>query len=640
MRMVTKLVFTIALFIASAAQAQAVHGIAMTGAVKYPADFTHFDYVNPNAPKGGEVKLAAIGTVDSLNPFVLKGVSAAGLSLVFDSLLESSADEAFSEYGLLAETVETPPDRSWVIFNLRPEAQFADGTPVLAEDVAWTFETLKTKGNPQYRLYYGNVKKAEVLGERRIKFTFKGGDNRELPLIIGQMQILSKKYYSQTEFNQTTLTPPLGSGPYRIQSAEAGRYIVFERRADYWGRDLPLMRGRYNFDRIRYDYYRDGKIALEAFKSGEYDFRQENVAKDWATAYDFPALDRGLVIKRDIAHEIPTGMQGFAMNLRRPLFQDARVRQALGYAFDFEWSNKALFFGAYTRTNSYFSNSELAARGLPDAAELTLLNPYRDQLPPEVFTTEYQPPKTDGSGNLRDNLRQARDLLQAAGWELVGEKLQKDGREFTFEIVANSPAFERILLPFANNLKRLGITANIRTIDSAQYEKRLQEFDYDMTVVVIPQSLSPGNEQRNYWSTKAADTPGSNNLIGIKDPVVDALVEKLIAAQDRGELIAAARALDRVLLWGHYVIPNWHIRTHRVAYWDKFGTPAIAPKYSLGFIDTWWVDEAREKTLAARRQTDDKTLLPADAAQSSRGGWIALGLMAVLLLGLWFRRRR
>lgn len=640
MRLFAPIVFVVMLSFSFLAQAQAVHGIAMTGAVKYPADFTHFEYVNPNAPKGGLVKLAAIGTFDSLNPFILKGVPATGLSLVFDTLLESSADEAFSEYGLLAESIETPADRSWVIFNLRADATFSDGTPVLASDVVWTFDTLKTKGNPQYRLYYGNVQKAEVLGERRVKFSFKNGDNRELPLIIGQMPVLSKAYYTTTEFNQTTLTPPIGSGPYRIEAVEGGRYITYQRRADYWGADLPVNRGRYNFERIRYDYYRDGKIALEAFKSGEYDFRQENVAKDWATAYDFPALTQGLVAKREIRHEIPTGMQGFAMNLRRPLFADARVRQALALAFDFEWSNKALFFGAYTRTRSYFSNSELAATGLPDAAELAVLNPYRDQLPPEVFTAEYQPPETDGSGNIRDNLRQARDLLKAAGWELTGEKLQKDGQEFALEIVANSPAFERILLPFAANLQKLGIAASIRTIDNAQYVKRMQEFDYDMTVVVIPQSLSPGNEQRNYWMTKAADTPGSNNLIGIKSPVVDALVEKIIAAKDRSELITTARALDRVLQWGYYVIPNWHIRSHRVAYWQKFSQPEIAPKYALGFIDTWWVDTAKESQVEARKAEPGKTVLPLDETQSTRGGWVALGLMAVLLVALWFKRRR
>lgn len=624
--------------LAGPAWAGPVHGIAMTGDVKYPPDFTHFDYVNPDAPKGGAVRLAAVGSFDSLNPFILKGVPAVGLGLLFDTLLESAADEPFSEYGLLAESIEMPENRSWVIFNIRPQAKFADGTPVLASDVAFTFEALKTKGNPQYRLYYANVAKVEILGQRRIKFLFKSAGNRELPLILGQMQILSERYYQQVEFQQTTLVPPLGSGPYRLTQIDPGRSVTYERDPNYWGRDLPVNRGRYNFASIRYDYYRDGKIALEAFKSGEYDFRQENVAKDWATAYDFPALQRGLVIKDEIPHEIPTGMQGFAMNLRRPMFQDVRVRQALALAFDFEWSNRALFFNAYTRTRSYFSNSELAARGLPDAAELAVLEPYRAQLPSEVFTTEYNPPKTDGSGQIRDNLKQAQDLLRQAGYALDGEMLQKDGKKLRFEILANSPAFERILLPFANNLKKLGIQADIRTVDAAQYQKRMQEFDYDMTVAVIPQSLSPGNEQRNYWSSKAAATPGSDNIMGIASPLVDTLVEKLIAAQTRQELVTLARVLDRVLLAGHYIIPNWHIRTHRVVYWDMFKKPTIAPKYALGFVDTWWVDAAKAQRLQQQKSDPGKTMLPVDAERGARGGWLALGLLVVLGLILALRR--
>jgi microcin C transport system substrate-binding protein len=628
------------LLLAGPAWAGPVPGIAMTGDVKYPPNFTHFDYVNPDAPKGGAIKLAAVGSFDSLNPFILKGVPAVGLGLLFDTLLESAADEPFSEYGLLAESIEMPDNRAWVIFNLRPQAKFADGTPVLAADVQFTFDTLKTKGNPQYRLYYANVAKVEILGQRRIKFLFKSAGNRELPLILGQMQILSQRYYQQVEFQQTTLVPPLGSGPYRLTQVDPGRSVTYERDPNYWGRDLPVNRGRYNFAAIRYDYYRDGKIALEAFKSGEYDFRQENVAKDWATAYDFPALQRGLVIKAEIPHEIPTGMQGFAMNLRRPLFQDVRVRQALALAFDFEWSNRALFFNAYTRTRSYFSNSELAARGLPDAAELAVLEPYRAQLPSEVFTTEYNPPKTDGSGQIRDNLKQAQDLLRQAGYALDGEMLQKDGKKLRFEILANSPAFERILLPFANNLKKLGIQADIRTVDAAQYQKRMQEFDYDMTVAVIPQSLSPGNEQRNYWSSKAAATPGSDNIMGIASPLVDTLVEKLIAAQSRQELVTLARVLDRVLLAGHYIIPNWHIRTHRVVYWDMFKKPTIAPKYALGFVDTWWVDAAKAQRLQQQKSDPEKTMLPVDAERGARGGWLALGLLVVLGLILALRRTK
>ncbi len=639
-------IFFILLFLVFAPNVRAadfykpMHAIAMQGQPKYNADFKHFDYANPDAPKIGEVKLAAIGTFDNLNPFILKGIAATGAGMMFDSLLESSADEAFSEYGLLAESVEMPEDRSWVIFNLRPEAKFQDGTSVTAEDVAFTFEILKTKGSPQYRLYYANVTKVDVLSPRRVKFTFGKDSNRELPLIVGQMQIVSKAYYTQNAFDQTTLTPPLGSGPYKVASVDPGRSITYARDPNYWGKDLPINAGRYNFERIRYDYYRDGKIALEAFKAGEYDLRIENVAKEWATAYDFPALNYGLVKKEEINHEIPTGMQGFAMNTRRELFADPLVRQALGYAFDFEWSNKALFFGSYTRTRSYFSNSELASIGLPSADELKVLEKYRDVLPEEVFTKEYVPPMTDGSGNLRDNLKSAQKLLEQAGWVLQDGVLSKAGKKFEFEVISNTPMFERILLPFKNNLQKLGITATIRTIDSAQYQKRMEDFDYDMTVIVIGQSLSPGNEQRNYWSSASAETRGSDNYMGIKNPAIDELVEKIIAAKTREELVTYTRALDRILLWGHYVIPNWHLRSHRIAYWDKFSRPAIHPKYALGFIDTWWVDPAKSARLEKQKSNPDKTVMPADHDQERRGMWIAVALLALLGLTMAIRRRK
>ncbi len=616
-----------------------VHAIAMQGAPKYGADFKHFDYANPNAAKGGSVKLAAIGSFDNLNPFILKGIAATGMGLTFDTLLVSSSDEAFTEYGLLAESIEMPADRSWVIFNLREEAKFHDGSPVTAQDVAFSFETFKTKGTPQFRLYYGGVKDVEILGPLRIKFTFGKGDNRELPLIIGQMQVVSKAYYQKVKFEETTLTAPLGSGPYMVEHVDPGRAIVYKRNPDYWGRDLAVNKGRYNFDSIRYDYYRDGKIALEAFKSGEYDFRLENIAKEWATSYDFPAVHQKLVIKDEIRHESPTGMQGFAMNTRRPLFADPLVREALGYAFDFEWANKALFFGAYTRSQSYFSNSELSASGLPSAEELKILGPFRHLLPEEVFTKAYQAPQTDGSGNIRANLRYAQQLLEQAGWVLENDILVKNGEPFRFEIVSNNPSFERVLLPFKNNLQKLGVEMAIRTMDSAQYQKRIEDFDYDMTVVVVPQSLSPGNEQRNFWSSGAADQKGSDNYMGIKSPVVDALVEKIIAATTREDLIASTRALDRVLLWGHYVIPNWHIRVHRVAYWDKFARPKIEPKYALGFLDNWWIDAEKEKSLAARKLNPEKSLLPHDEGRT-RHGLILLAVLAAALFWAYKKNRK
>ena len=575
-----------------------VNALSLHGKPKYGPNFKHFDYVNPDAPKGGSVRLADIGTFDSLNPFILKGVSAAGVGGLFDTLTYHSDDEAFSEYGLLAETIEVAPDNSWVVFTLRPEARFHDGSPVTVDDVIFTFEALKTKGHPFYRAYYANVEKAEKITDRRVKFSFGGAENRELPLIIGQMPVLSKAYWQTRDFEKTTLEAPLGSGPYTVESVDAGRSITYRRNPNYWGAKLPVNVGRNNFDTIRHDYYRDATVALEAFKAGEYDFRVENIAKSWATGYASPALQQGLVIKENLAHEQPTGMQGFVFNTRRELFKDPRVRQALAYAFDFEWTNKNLFYGAYARTTSYFSNSELASRGLPSAEELELLEPYRGRIPEAVFTQTYTPPATDGSGNNRNNLRHGLRLLKQAGWVVKNGRLtnHKTGQPFEFELLLVSPSFERVALAFKKNLKRLGMEMRVRTVDAAQYQKRVEDFDFDMIVAVRGQSLSPGNEQRDFWSSAKADIPGSRNLAGIKDPVVDELIESIISAPDRESLIQRTRALDRVLLWGHYVIPHWHVRSFRLAYWDKFGRPAQPPKYDLGF-DTWWIDASKEAKL-------------------------------------------
>jgi microcin C transport system substrate-binding protein len=577
------------------------HGLSMHGDLKYPAGFKHFDYVNPAAPRGGTVRLAAIGTFDTLNPFILKGVAAAGIAGVFDTLTVGSADEPFSEYGLVAETIETPPDRSWVAFTLRPEARFHDGSPITAEDVIWTFEALRTRGHPFFRAYYAQVARAEKVGDRKVRFHFAGGDNRELPLIVGQMPVLSKAYWTRKGFEKTTLEPPLGSGPYRVASLEPGRSITYRRVEDYWGARLPVNVGRHNFDVIRFDYYRDTTVALEAFKAGQYDFREENSAKSWATAYTGPAVSQGLIRRELIRHERPTGMQAYVFNERRPLFRDRRVRLALAYVFDFEWANRHLFYGAYTRTRSYFSNSELASRGLPSPEELRVLEPFRGKVPEEVFTREYEPPKTDGSGNIRDNARVAMELLREAGWQVKGRRLVNGrGEPFEFEILGADPGFEKVHLAFAKNLERLGIVARVRTVDAAQYQNRLDGFDFDMTVAVWNQSLSPGNEQRDFWHSSTADVQGSRNLAGIRDPVVDRLVELVIAAPDRAALIARTRALDRVLLWGHHVIPHWHIQAFRVAYWDRFGRPATSPRYALGF-DTWWIDPGKEAELNRRR---------------------------------------
>jgi microcin C transport system substrate-binding protein len=592
----------VSLGVAAVAHAMTTPGMSLFGDLKYPPDFQHFDYVNPDAPKGGTMRLSAIGTYDTLNPYVVKGVPAAGIGQIFDTLTVSAEDEPGSEYGLVAEKIELAPDKLSVLYTIRKEARFHDGTPMTPEDVIWTFETLRAKGHPSYRSYYGDVTKVEKEGERGVRFSFKSADNRELPQILGQMPVLSKAYWSGRDFEKTTLDPPLGSGPYKIESLDPGRSITYRRVADYWAADLPVNKGRYNVDTIRYDYYRDATIALEAFKAGQYDVRLENSSKDWATGYDSPALRAGLIKKEEIPNQLPSGMQGFAYNLRRPLFQDPRVREALAYGFDFEWSNKNLFYDAYTRTRSYFDNSELAATGVPQGDELKILDKFRGQIPDRVYTTEYDPPKYDGSGNIRDGLRAALKLLKEAGWTFKGEKLVNDetGQPFEFEILLDNPQFERIVLPFTKNLERMGITARVRTVDPSQYEKRMDTFDYDMTVAVFPESLSPGNEQREFWGSKSADEEGSRNLIGVRSPIIDELVEQLVRAPDRPSLIAQTHALDRVLQYGYYLIPNFHIAKFRVALWDKFRHPAIAPKYAVG-METWWIDPAAEQAVEAKK---------------------------------------
>lgn len=571
-------------------------GIAMHGQPRYGADFKHFDYVNPDAPKGGSVRLADTGSFDSLNPYIIKGEPAAGLGLTYDTLTVQSADEAFTEYGLLAETIETPADRSWVQFTLRGEARWHDGKPITADDLLFSFQALREKGSPLYRFYYASVEKTEKIDERTVRFVFKPGDNRELPLILGQLPVLPKHYWEAREFDKTTLEPPLGSGPYRIKSFEPGRRIVYERVPDYWGKDLAVNRGRNNFDVMSYDYYRDRTVELEAFKAGQFDFRLENSAKNWATAYDVPAVRDGLLVKEEIDHNRPAGMQGFVYNTRRGQFADRRVRAALAYAFDFEWSNKNLFYGQYKRTRSYFDNSELGSTGLPGPEELKILEPFRGQIPEEVFTKEYNPPATDGSGRIRDNLRDGDTLLKEAGWIIKdGQRVNAEtGRPFEFVITLVSPDFERVALPFAKNLERLGVTARVRTVDTAQYLRLLENFDYDMIVFGFGQSTSPGNEQRYYWGSEAAEQPGSRNFAGIREKAIDALVEQLIAAPDRESLIAHTRALDRVLQWGFYVIPHFHQDYDRIAYWAIFGRPRVTPAQGAQF-DAWWVDAAKAK---------------------------------------------
>lgn len=575
--------------LAGLAQAAPQHALTLYGeAPKYPADFRHFDYVEPDAPKGGTLRQAGFGSFDSLNPFINKGVAADEIGLVYDTLTRHGLDEPFSEYGLLAEKIERAPDNSWVRFHLRPEARFHDGHPVTAEDVVFSFETLMKDGAPMYRAYYADVSQAVAEDERRVRFDFKHAGNRELPLILGQLAVLPKHWWAGRDFTKSGLEAPLGSGPYRIADVQAGRSIRYERVKDWWGKDLPANRGFYNFDAVQVDYYRDNTVALEALKAGQFDYWLETSAKNWATAYDVPAVKNGQLVKEEIANNNPTGMQGFIFNIRRPLFQDRRVREALALLFDFEWTNRQLFNGAYTRTRSYFDNSELASRGLPDEAELKILEPLRAQIPPEVFNNEFRPPVSDGSGIIRDQQRRAYQLLQEAGWRVEGDRmLDADGQPVRIEFLLAQADFERILLPYKRNLADLGINLEIRRVDVSQYINRLRSRDFDMMVGGFSQSNSPGNEQREYWHSVSADNPGSRNFIGLKDPAIDRLVDGLVQADTRDRLISHTRALDRVLLWGHYVVPNWHIKTWRVAYWNRLAHPKVTPRYDIGLY-TWW----------------------------------------------------
>ena len=573
------------------------HGIAMHGSPKYGPDFAHLDYVNPDAPKGGEMRRAATGTFDNLNPFIIKGVVAHGRHLIFESLLKRTWDEPFSLYGLIAESIDVPDDRSSATFTLRPEARFHDGSPITVDDVIFSWETLKEQGRPNHRLYYNKVRKIERPDARTIRFLFDAEiPDRELPLILGLMPILSKAYYSSVTFEETTLTPPLGSGPYMIESVDAGRGIVYRRNPDYWGKDLPINRGQHNFDRISYDYYRDDEVMLEAFRAGEYDLRQELSATRWATGYDFPAVEDGRVRLEQLSHGRPSGMFALVFNSRRPVFAERAVRYALSLAFDFEWINKALLQGAYVRTDSIFDNSELGSRGLPEGGELELLEPRRDQLPPELFDTVYHAPALEGG--LRANLAHARRLLAEAGWTIEDGSLRRaaDGLPLAFEILLVNPGNEKIGLALARNLKRLGAEAKVRTVDTAQYQYRRNVYDFDMIIYRWGMSLSPGNEQAFYWGVDAADQEGTRNYPGIRDPVVDALIARMTEARAREDFVDVVRAMDRVLLWGHYLIPLYHLNDDRFAYWDKYGRPEVIPLYGA-VLDTWWEEPGKAEAL-------------------------------------------
>lgn len=576
------------LLLAGPAQAEPRHAITLYDEPpKYPANFQHFDYVNPDAPKGGTLRQQSVGGFDSFNPFIPKG-NAVGVGLIYDSLTYHSPDEPFTEYGLLAERIDKAPDNSYVRFILNPKARFHDGTPVTAEDVIFTFNILLEKGDPMYRHYYADVAQVVAEDKLRVRFDFKHQDNRELPLILGQIQVLPKHWWATRDFSKGDLEPPLGSGPYRIGKVAPGSAVTFERVKDWWAKDLPVSRGLYNFDRIQVDFYRDSQVALEAFKAGQFDVNLEYSAKDWNTGYDSPALRAGKFVQLAIPNHNPAGMQGYVFNLRRPIFQDRRVREAIAQLFDFEWANKQLFYGAYKRTHSYFENSEMAATGLPSEAELKLLEPLRDKLPPEVFSQEFKPPVSDGSGIIREQSRRAYQLLTEAGYRIDNDKMiGPDGKQLAFEFLNFQPNLERVVLPFKRNLAELGIDLQIRRVDVSQYINRLRSRDFDMTSAIWPQSSSPGNEQREFWHSSSADNPGSRNLMGLRDPAIDQLVEGLIRSGSREELITHARALDRALLWGHYVVPNYYVDTWRVAYWKRFGRPPVTPLYDYGLM-TWW----------------------------------------------------
>ena len=581
------------------------HVLSTFGIHKYGPDFKHFDYVNPNAPKGGTMRLSAVGTYDSLNPFIIKGNAPGSVGLIYDSLFEGSHDEALVSYGLIAETASHPADYSSVTYKLRKEARWHDGKPITPEDVVFSFETLK-KAHPRYAYYYKNVVKAEKTGPNEVKFSFDQTGNRELPDITAQLTILPKHYWEGTDAEgkkrdimSTTLEPPLGSGPYRVKDVKPGKAITFERVEDYWAKDLPIAAGRWNFDEIQYDYYRDSTVALEAFKGDQFDVRFESSAKNWANAYEFPAKKKGQVLQKVWQTKNPEPMQAFVFNTRRAKFADRRLRRAFNYAFDFEWANKNLFFGQYHRVNSFFANSDLEATGVPKGLELDMLEPLRGKIPDEVFTTPYTNPKAGDQRALRKNLRMALDLLKQAGWSVKNKKLvnDKSGEELKVEFLLVQPDFERVVLPYKRNLERLGVTVSLRTVDPSQYQNRLEAFDFDIIVGSWAQSLSPGNEQRDYWGSATVDRKGSRNLIGIKDPAIDALIDKIIFSKDREEQLAATHALDRVLLWNHFLVPQWYFKGSRVARWDRFGIPTDRPEYSLGVLDTWWYDADKAAAL-------------------------------------------
>lgn len=592
-----KIIFMLVLFLP--VNSHAAPAMGMGYEPKYPADYSHFDYVNPNAPKQGKLTMMGLGTFDSLNPYLLKGLSAGGMGLlVFESLLEKSLDEPFSEYGLIADDFFLAEDGLSATFHVNPLARFSNGDEITAEDVKYSFDILMSKeSHPQFRVYYADVKSATVLDRLTVRFDFKN-KNREMHMIIGEIPVFSRKWAGEQSFDKTSDIRPVASGPYMVKKYERGKTIEYIKNPDYWARDLPVRKGMFNYDQITYKYYKDSTIALEAFKAGEFDFFFENYSKRWARSHNGAQYDSGQIIKTELTHKNNAGMQGFAFNTRREKFSDVRVRRALSLAYDFEWANDKLFYNQYVRAGSYFSNSELAAQELPEGKELALLEKFRDQLPAEVFTKYWQPATTLPPDSLRNNLIQARDLLAEAGWTIQDGVLKnQQGEVFKLDILLVQSGFDRIVAPYAHNLKKLGIETSYRKVDSSLYKRRLDTFDFDMVVTSFSSSVSPGNELMNMFHSTSAELKGSNNLPGISSAVVDALVLNIVQAQDREEVVTASRALDRVLLYGEYLVPNWYINVHRVAYWDKFGVPKTQPLYYepiSWLLKAWWINDVEK----------------------------------------------
>jgi microcin C transport system substrate-binding protein len=584
------------------------HALALIGQPQFGPDFTHFDWVNPSAPKGGRVRQFSLGTFDSLNPFPVKGIPAAGVTLIYDTLMVSSPDEPSTEYGLIAEWVSYPDDFSSATFKLRAGARFHDGKPITPEDVIFSLEAIK-KASPRFAFYYKNVIGGHKVGDDQVKFDFDVKGNRELPLIVGELPILPKHFWEATgangeprDLSKSTLEVPLGSGPYRIKEVDAGRAITLERVTDWWAKDLPVSKGQWNFDEIKFLYFRDQVPAFEAFKAGQLDYWPQSSAKMWVTGFDFDAFNRGQVAKYEVPVASVAPMQAFTFNTRRPQFQDPRVRQAFNLALNFEWANKSLMYDSYVRVDSYFGNSELQATSLPQGRELEILNEIRSEVPPEVFTKEWKNPVYAAQDNERKHLAEANKLFTEAGYKPVnGVLTNAAGQQLKAEFLLYQPDFERLVLPYIKDLEKLGVQATVRTIDTAQYQRRVDTFDFDIIVHSFRQSLSPGNEQRDFWGSEAAGKEGSRNVIGIKNPAVDKLIDKIILAKDRDDLVAATKALDRVLLWNHYVVPQWHAPFARIAMWKQYGRPDKLPSRNPSFLRVWWWDDAAAKRLADGR---------------------------------------